>query len=166
MFKYKLKIYTENDELRESYQKHIREHISKMLQQGQYKDSGFDVLVPNNFLFENNNVEKLDMEISCVMFLVNDGVEYPCGYYLYPRSSLYKYGLRLTNSVGIIDSGYRGKLAGVFDVVSQVEIPKYSRLLQICSPTLSPITDIEIVNTLEDLGITSRGSGGFGSTGK
>ena len=43
---------------------------------------------------------------------------------------------------------------------------KYSRLLQICAPGLVPIY-VNIVNSLEELGpTTSRGEGGFGSTGK
>ena len=91
----------------------------------------------------------------------------PNAFYLYPRSSLYKSDLRLTNSVGIIDAGYRGHLAGVFDSVKpNTSISQYSRLLQICSPDLSPITDIQLVDTLEELGETIRGGQGFGSTGK
>jgi dUTPase len=43
---------------------------------------------------------------------------------------------------------------------------EYSRLLQICAPELAPIF-ITIVDTVEELGpSTSRGEGGFGSTGK
>jgi dUTPase len=43
---------------------------------------------------------------------------------------------------------------------------EYTRMLQICAPGLVPIY-VNIVHRLEDLGpSTSRGSGGFGSTGK
>jgi dUTP pyrophosphatase len=111
------------------------------------------------------------------------------GYYMYPRSSLSKTKLRLANSVGIIDSGYRGNLIGMFDVVniedrplsdsntSSVQDPDTcaiadyfakvnDRLIQICAPGLVPIY-VEVVETIEDLGNdTERGSGGFGSTGK
>ena len=42
----------------------------------------------------------------------------------------------------------------------------YSRMLQICAPGLIPI-HVQIVDKFEDLGAsTSRGDGGFGSTGK
>jgi dUTPase len=45
-------------------------------------------------------------------------------------------------------------------------LPDGSRILQICSPELLPIY-VNIVDKLEDLGpTTSRGDGGFGSTGK
>ena len=98
------------------------------------------------------------------------------GYFLYPRSSISKTPLRLANSLGIIDSGYRGNLMGMFDVVNidkdekreyndaDYYIKKYDKLVQICAPNLCPIF-VEIVDTLEALGEeTERGEGGFGST--
>jgi len=84
---------------------------------------------------------------------------------LFPRSSVSKTSLRLCNSVGVIDSGYRGNLKGFFDNMYKSEdwvAEKHTRLVQICSPTLSPII-VEIVDTLDD---TERGEGGFGSTGR
>jgi len=87
---------------------------------------------------------------------------------MYPRFSLSKTSLRLANSVGIIDSGYRGNLIGMIDLVDveSYELNKYDRLVQVCAPGLIPIY-VEIVDTLEDLGTqTLRGTGGFGSTGK
>ena len=92
----------------------------------------------------------------------------PCGYYMYPRSSLSKTPLRLANSVGIIDSGYRGHLIGMFDSIrekeEEYEVPEYTRLLQVCAPNLMPIL-VNIVDSEEQLGEkTKRGGGGFGST--
>ena len=95
---------------------------------------------------------------------------YNTGYYLYPRSSIVKTQFRLANSVGIIDSGYRGNIMGVFDIKElqstklDFKLEKYTRLLQICSPTLCPIYVI-LVKTEEELGETERGLGGFGSSG-
>jgi dUTP pyrophosphatase len=95
---------------------------------------------------------------------------------MYPRSSLSKTKLRLANSVGIIDSGYRGNLIGMFDVVNVENsysdeknadyfAKSYDRLVQICGPGLIPIL-VEIVEDEQELGNeTERGSGGFGSTG-
>jgi dUTP pyrophosphatase len=74
----------------------------------------------------------------------------------------------LANSVGIIDSGYRGPIIGAFRNISCKQEPyvveKYSRLLQICAPDLRPIM-VELVgeNFFET---TERGDGGFGSTGQ
>ena len=100
------------------------------------------------------------------------------GFYMYPRSSLSKTKLRLANSVGIIDSGYRGNLIGMFDVVNIDDEERNmnknnadyfakvnDRLVQICAPGLVPIL-VEIVENEDELGNeTERGSGGFGSTG-
>jgi dUTP pyrophosphatase len=103
------------------------------------------------------------------MYTTYNGM-YNVGYYLYPRSSTgTKTPLRLSNSVGIIDSGYRGNITAVFDNISGVDyaIEKYQRLVQICPPDLSYPFLVTIVATLNELGCdTSRGSGGFGSTGK
>ena len=72
--------------------------------------------------------------------------------------------LRLSNSVGIIDSGYRGNIMGIVDNLDNKEyvIQENTRLFQLCSPNLSPIT-FELSDTLSE---TRRGQGGFGSTGQ
>ena len=85
---------------------------------------------------------------------------------MYPRSSISKTQLRLANSTGIIDAGYRGNLMAMFDVEESHTGTKFDRYIQICAPSLVPII-VEIVDSLEDLGEeTERGTGGFGSTGK
>ena len=91
---------------------------------------------------------------------------------MYARSSISKTDLRLANNVGIIDSGYRGNLIGMFDVLARdacpadgaVRLISVHRLLQICAPGLEPFW-IEYTSDESDLGATARGSGGFGSTG-
>jgi dUTP pyrophosphatase len=96
------------------------------------------------------------------------------GYYLYPRSSMgAKTPLRLSNSVGIIDAGYRGELGAILDNLEGEEvdfnyykIEKGDRIVQICSPNLTyPIYPI-LVNNENELGESIRGSDGFGSTGR
>jgi dUTP pyrophosphatase len=90
------------------------------------------------------------------------------GYYLYARSSTgSKTPLRLANHVGIMDSGYRGDVMGVFDNRRNeaYEVSAGQRLLQICPPDISYPTYVIIVNNLDDLGSTSRGAKGFGSSG-
>ena len=103
----------------------------------------------------------------------------PCGFYLYPRSSISKTRMRLANSVGIIDAGYRGDLIAAVDSIGvfgstdiwQIwketlsPIKKYDRYFQVCAPDLSPFL-VHIVEREEDLSPpTARGQGGFGSTG-
>lgn len=86
------------------------------------------------------------------------------GYFLYPRSSLSKSPLRLSNSVGIIDSSYRGEIIACVDNTSDENytIKKGERLFQLCSPNLEPVN----YTIKYELSKTKRGDGGFGSTGK
>jgi len=84
-------------------------------------------------------------------------------YMIVPRSSIIKTPLRMSNSVGIIDSGYRGNYIVTVDNLSEEEfvIEKHSRLFQVISPMLNPI-QLEIVGNLS---VSQRGKDGFGSTG-
>jgi len=84
-------------------------------------------------------------------------------YMVTPRSSISKTPLRMSNSVGIMDSGYRGEFMVPIDNLSDEEfiIEKHTRLFQVVSPMLGEIK-LEIVDNLSD---SERGSGGFGSTG-
>ena len=91
------------------------------------------------------------------------------GYYLYPRSSLgFKTPLRCANSVGIIDSGYRGSIKGCLTNINELEYKLVSseRYMQLCPGNISYPTFITEVSSLDELGSTTRGTGGFGSSGK
>ena len=72
--------------------------------------------------------------------------------------------LRMSNSVGIIDAGYRGDIIACVDNIKDAsyEIKQGDRLFQICAGDLRPF-NYELVN---DLSNTRRGAGGFGSTGR
>lgn len=93
-------------------------------------------------------------------------MEIPEGYVglLFPRSSISNKSLMLTNSVGVIDSGYRGevmaKMRSTTDVVPAIYKPgeKFAQLV------LVPIPEYTITEVAE-LSETERGEGGFGSTG-
>lgn len=95
-------------------------------------------------------------------FVTHDTIS---GYYLYPRSSISKTPLMLANSVGIIDSQYRGELLAKVRNLSNepYTVTAGTSLFQICAPDLRPFTEIKFV---EELNNTQRGSGGFGSTNK
>ena len=91
---------------------------------------------------------------------------HPVGYFLYPRSSTgTKTPLRLANSIGIIDAGYRGNYIAAFDNIREpvFTVERLQRLVQICPPNLTYPMRVELVEELEE---TERGAGGFGSTGK
>ena len=124
---------------------------------------------------------KMNFMIKTAMYKYKNGKYVPVSFTTHPRSSIYKTPLRITNSTGIIDSGYRGNLMGVFDVLSfykkkmkddmdysweDYRINKNERFMQICAPALEPFM-IELVDTPEVLSEeTDRGSKGFGSSGR
>ena len=84
---------------------------------------------------------------------------------VFPRSSIRKYELALSNSVGVIDSGYRGELQATFKKTNGLDSLSYKvgdRVAQIMIIP-HPIIEFEEVNELSN---TERGEGGFGSTGK
>ena len=95
-------------------------------------------------------------------------IEEPIPYMLLPRSSMgSKTPLRLSNSVGVIDAGYRGHIIACVDCLKKAEVvlSKYQRMFQIVAFSGRPIY-VELVDKHTDLGSTERGDGGFGSTGK
>ena len=133
-----------------------------------HPDSGFDLICPKNMVLNAGTLSnKVHLGVRCAMYKTDSEPNIPLGFYLYPRSSTgSKTSLRLSNSVGIIDSGYRGELIGVFDAtIEENIIGRDTRLLQICSGDLSPF-NVKVVYSIDDLNITTRGSGGFGSTGQ
>ena len=197
-----LKIFVSgSNELKQIYLKRAEMHNNKIIN-NTFIDAGFDIVTPlqtedqeDDFIkcygpnnSQNKNpVNKIDFKIKCSARIMvdinrnNQKIKYfYTGFYLDPRSSISKTKLRLANSRGIIDAGYRGNLIGMFDVVNinmnsdqdkknefpdvDYSIKKYDCLLQICAPGLVPIF-VEIVDKVEDLGSnTERGEGGFGST--
>jgi dUTPase len=166
-----LKIFVNDNALRLQYINAVNLHNMKILDDPKYIDAGFDIYVPSNTICRERSVEnrinKIDHKIRCSATIVSAHGEHNTGYYMHPRSSIYKTPLRLANSTGIIDSGYRGNLIGMFDCLEPYhEVEQHDRLLQICAPSLMPIF-VEIVDTEMDLGVeTLRGGGGFGSTGR
>ncbi len=181
----KIHVTNPNPEFKELYQQHIDKYIQKLLDNPKYIDAGFDLLVSNNEGFTIHDFYcKLDFDIICEANIINiervtiyehntnQKINYNCsyktGFYIYPRSSIYKTPLRLANSVGIIDAGYRGHIIAMFDRninESLVTVMRGERLVQICAPGLIPIVPILVDESGINFG-TGRGAGGFGSTGK
>ena len=174
---YELKIFVDSNdaELVRLYEaacdKHNALFYTKAVnERDKYYDAGFDLFCPKETTLSSGSRvgEKVDHMVKCSMkmYTTNSGT-YNVGYYLYPRSSTgTKTPLRMSNSVGIIDSGYRGNITAVFDNISDTPfmIEKYQRLVQICPPNLSFPFCVSLVSSVGEP--TLRGSGGFGSSGK
>ena len=91
-------------------------------------------------------------------------IEIPEGYVglLFPRSSISKTGMILANSVGVVDSGYRGEIKFRFKYISGTA--KYNVGERVGQLVILPYPQIELVE-VDDLESTERGEGSFGSTG-
>jgi dUTP pyrophosphatase len=84
---------------------------------------------------------------------------------VFPRSSIRKYELILSNSVGVIDSGYRGEIQATFKKENGLDSLAYKVGDRICQIMIIPHPTIEF-EEVNELNNTDRGQGGFGSTGK
>lgn len=124
-------------------------------------DSGFDVFSKEDIIVQPFSVSFIKTGIAATS--VVDGRNMP--YWLLPRSSISKTPLMMANSVGVIDSGYRGELMCPVRNMSNVsyKVESGTRLFQIVSNDMEPYGWVNVVESLDD---TDRGSGGFGSTGK
>jgi dUTP pyrophosphatase len=94
-------------------------------------------------------------------------MEIPNGFVglVFPRSSIRKYELVLSNSVGVIDSGYRGELQATFKKENGLDSLAYKVGDRIAQIIIIPYPPIEF-DEVAELSDTERGEGGFGSTGK
>jgi len=167
-----LKVHVKDPVLKKEYETRAGDHNKKFLS-NLFMDSGFDVLVPSDVTFEWDVETKfIDMGIKTEMLYcdVERDIVTNSAFVVHPRSSISKTPLMLANHTGIIDSGYRGSIIGAFRWIQYADckdktyvVEQYTRLLQICHPSLCPIF---IVFVEEDQLTTSeRGAGGFGSTG-
>ena len=117
-------------------------------------DAGMDLTV--------TEIEQIDTEHIKYKFGV--AVEIPEGYVglIFPRSSIIKQGLSMSNAVGVIDSDFRNEMSAVFYKNSDSEVYKPGD--RVCQLVIMPIPAIEFIE-VDELSETDRGAGGFGSTG-
>lgn len=156
----------------------------------------FKKLSPDAVLPEYKTATAAGLDLTLVEDITVDGdvkmgktglaVEIPEGYFgmMVQRSSLAKSGVQLANSVGIIDSDYRGELMlplityktelvmvegeGLRIRTKPVTLKKGERVGQLL---IVPCVALSVQNQFtveeaETLSDTERGTGGFGSTGK
>ena len=95
----KLRIKAFNARAKELYENHSHFHSG---------DAGLDLFVVEDQTIPAKSTQPIPLQIACEN-LDNKA------YYLFPRSSISKTPLRLANSIGLIDGGYRGELVGMVD---------------------------------------------------
>jgi len=105
---------------------------------------------------------------SIVTYGTGLAIEIPEGHVglIFPRSSIYKMDLYLTNAVGVIDSGYRGEVMAKFALTEGDQwATSYGIGDRVMQLIILPFPNIEFEEVV-DLSVTERGTGGHGSTGK
>ena len=126
-------------------------------------DAGMDLIASESVVLKHG----IPTLVKCGIHL-----EIPEGHVglIFPRSGLAtKRKVTLANSVGVIDSGYRGEVMcsliyTVDGCITSVRIDKYERIAQLVILPISLNNPI-VVGSLGELSETERGVGGFGSTG-
>lgn len=94
-------------------------------------------------------------------------MEIPDGYvgFIYPRSSISKMNLSLCNSVGVVDSKFRGEVMVRFDKRDHdLEGGWYNVGDRVAQLIIMPYPEVTF-NQVDELDDTVRGIGGFGSSG-
>ena len=129
------------------------------------ENAGFDLCAAEDWNGAPGGPARL-LDLGIKAMLVDIATRKPVHYWLLPRSSIYKTGHMMANSVGVIDSSYRGVLKAPvvrtqeFDAVG---FKRGERYFQIVAPDMGPILVVRSVGSLPE---TGRGAGGFGSTGQ
>ena len=121
-------------------------------------DAGMDLTATSKWYDDDNNV----------CYGTGIAMEIPKGYVglVFPRSSNAKQDLILSNSVGVIDSGYRGEITFKFKLVEDRHLAKdYNVGDRVGQIIIIPYPNIEFVE-VDELSETERGKGGYGSSGK
>lgn len=134
-------------------------------------DSGLDLFFVEDITIPARQTVLVDLEVAVELRYMNTNISFGDkklflnkSILLMPRSSIYKTPIRLSNSIGLIDSGYRGNLKVALDNISEKSytISKGTKLFQLVSPNLETF-NLVLTDKLSE---TKRNVLGFGSSGK
>jgi len=157
---YILYIQPENSSAAAWYKEQAASYLAKPYTE---RDAGFD-LYSAEAVVEPKMGAKISQQTKAAVFDTTRNIFR--AYWMLPRSSISKTPLRLANSVGLIDAGYRGTLIAAIDNIhtEQFAVKNGDRITQVANSDLLPWNSIEVVDVIPG-GETLRGTGGFGSTG-
>lgn len=133
-------------------------HENARLPERAYQDAiGFDLTAISKSVVEHS-------EYGYIEYGTGWAVEIPSGYAgkLYPRSSISKTGMILANHVGLIDPDYRGEILFRFKWIPGSKAYEVGE--KIGQIVFVQIPEIDML-VVDELSSTSRGDGGFGSSG-
>lgn len=120
-------------------------------------DAGFDLRARHDVTLEPGERASVPTGVAVAIPIGHAGL-------VLPRSgNAARHGIGLVNSPGLIDSGYRGELSVLLvnHGSETVRFERGDRIAQLVVVALAPVTWREV----EELSVTERGEGGFGSTG-
>lgn len=123
---------------------------------GHPSDAGYDLTILRKYK---------DLDDTTALYDTGICIQIDKGYYteLFPRSSISKSGYAFANSVGVIDSSYRGRIYVALrksnPKAPDIQFPYRCAQLIIRKQYSASVVEVD---SLED---TVRGDGGFGSTG-
>jgi len=117
-------------------------------------DAGMDLTITSKELLDCEHIK----------YGFGIAIEIPIGYVglVFPRSSMYKQRQVLSNSVGVIDSGYRGEISAIMIGTREESYKIGDRAAQLI---IMPYPSINFI-PVKELSNSVRGMGGYGSTGK
>lgn len=135
-------------------------------------DAGYDLVAVSRSVDESG----------AVVYGTGLAMEIPEGYVglVFPRSSIAKKDLALSNAVGCVDSGYRGEVMAKFkpslSVRRAADIPELTLVSMKCKEiyevgdriaqlVIMKLPDVQLIES-EELSESERGEGGYGSSGK
>jgi dUTP pyrophosphatase len=146
-----LKLLPLNEKVAEMYSSHSTFHEG---------DSGLDLFVVEDQTVKAFSTSFLKLGFKAAAVDVESGKN--LSWLIFPRSSISKTPLRLANSIGLIDAGYRGELLAAVDNIrgEDFTVKAGDRLVQAVAFNGGPIS----LKIVESLDATTRGEGGFGST--
>lgn len=130
---------------------------AKLPVKGTPDSAGYDLTAASVFWDRSNNIVSYGFGIA---------LEIPKGYVglIFPRSSVYKKNLDMSNCVGVIDSDYRGEISAKFRLLNPNLDNVYISGERIAQIVFIKHDDVDF-KVSEELSETIRGVGGYGHTG-
>lgn len=148
--------------IRPLYEKGVADYLAKPYEE---RDAGLDLYAAEETIVYADKTSMAGMGVKAALYDTTRKLFR--AYWMLPRSSISKTTMRLANSVGLIDAGYRGEIKAALYTSHhgfQNTLEHSTRIVQLASPDLLPFDDIKVVDEIPG-GPTLRGEGGFGSTG-
>jgi dUTP pyrophosphatase len=123
---------------------------------GKPGDAGADIVATSADMFKGQMIYGTGLAVEIPEGMVG---------LVFPRSSVRNYNLSMSNSVGVIDSGYRGEIMITFNITEKDKFPAtYNIGDRIAQLVIMPVPLVQYTE-VDELSETSRGEAGHGSTG-